>query len=72
MPSQSDPKPMSTTTAQMQPSPATDASDRTVVKLGVSEPVESWSEQKRRTLAVAIAAKLGCDPNAITITVTEP
>ena len=46
--------------------------DHTVVKLGAFEPVEAWTEEKRQALAAGIAEKLGVDPSAITITVTEP
>ena len=49
-----------------------DAADATVVKLGTAGPVEAWSEEKRQALAAGIAEKLGIDPGAITITVTEP
>ena len=82
MPSQSDPNPMSTTTAGppittrselfTENDARDDASDPIVVKLDASEPVEAWTQEKRRALAAGIAEKLGCDPSAITITVTEP
>ena len=82
MPSQSDPNPMSTTTTAPPISTRSelssendardDASDPIVVKLEASEPVEAWTQEKRRALAAGIAAKLGCDPSAITVTVTEP
>ena len=82
MPSQSDPNPMSTTTAAPPISTRSelftendardDASDPIVVRLGASEPVEAWTQEKRRALAAGIAEKLGVDPGAITITVTEP
>ena len=78
MPSQSEPNPMSTTTAApistrselfTENEAEDDASDPIVVKLGVSESAQSWSEERRRALAAGIAKKLGVDPGAITITV---
>ena len=62
MPSQSDPNPMSTTThTSLTP---TDASGPTLVKLGLPEPAQSWSEDKRHAFAAGIAAKLGCPVSA--------
>ena len=61
---------MPTTPTQTQPPSPPGSPPLTTVGIGTADSVESWTEAKRLAFAAGIAAKLGCDPSAITITVT--